>query len=417
MRYSSALSTVSASVILALASGLAGCDGAPDERVDPDVPAADVDTLARGNTAFAVDLLHRVGGDHDNLFFSPYSISAALGMTSAGAAGDTLDAIADTMRFELGQDALHPAFNRVDRDLASRAEVGGDDTRPFQLNVVNALWGAEDMTIEQGFLDLLAAHYGAGLRLLDFYGDPDGSRDVINDWVEAQTGDRIQNLLPEGSVTPDTRMVLTNAIYFNASWATPFTEGATADAPFAVPGAGPVPVPTMVQTAPLGLAAGDGWQAIDLPYDGHQVSMSIIMPDDYPAFEAGLTAGQLDAIIAALRPAGEVNLFLPRFGFETDLPLTRPLQSMGMAIAFGGGADFSRMSPEPLQITDVLHKAFIGIDEAGTEAAAATAVIVGRDSAVGGDPRVVRVDRPFLFVIRDRPTGLVLFLGRVLDPR
>lgn len=410
---------MSTCAILALAAHLAACDGTVqsiEDRVDPQVPAADVTTLAQGNTAFAIDLLHRVGEDHDNLFFSPYSISSALGMTSGGAANATLDAIADTMHFGLEQARLHPAFNRVDLDLASRAEVG-DDTRPFQLNVVNALWGARDMTIEQPFLDLMAQQYGAGLRLLDFYEDADGSRDTINDWVEAQTNDRIQNLLPAGSITADTRMVLTNAIYFNASWATPFMEGATAPAPFAVPGEGRVNVDTMAQTAPLGLARGDGWLAVDLPYDGHQVSMSIIMPDDYAAFEAGLTAGQLDAVLAALRPADEVSLFLPRFGFETDLPLTQPLQSMGMAVAFSGGADFSRMSPEDLQITDVLHKAFVGIDEAGTEAAAATAVIVGRDSAVGGEPRVVRVDRPFLFVIRDRPTGMILFLGRVVDPR
>lgn len=417
MHRSTARSALSALSILGLTAALTACDGQQvqsiNDRIDPEVPAGHIAEVSAGNAAFAVDLLHRVGGDHDNLFYSPYSISAALGMTSAGARGETLDAIADTMHF-VDQQRLHPALNRIDLDLASRAEEARGNTRPFRLNVANALWGQEDFAFHQSFLDLLAEHYGAGLRLLDFRADAEASRQTINRWVEDQTEDRIRDLLPEGSVTAATRLVLTNAIYFSAAWATPFDEAQTRPAPFNLRDGDQVDVPTMHQTTDLSYGEGEGWQAVQLPYDGFALDMTIIVPEDLAAFEAGLTGPRLQGVLDGL---GHflVDLALPKFEFTTDLPLTNPLRAMGMDVAFGDSADFSGMADAGLQITDVLHKAFVGIDESGTEAAAATAVLIG-ETAVP-ELREFAVDRPFLFVIRDRPTGMILFMGRVVDPR
>lgn len=386
---------------------------------NPDVPAADLDALVEGNTAFALELYQALRAQHSgNLFYSPFSISQALAMTRAGARGETEDAIAEAMHFGLEPARFHPANNALDLALAKLSEPLPDepDASPLTLNVVNALWGSQDKAFEADFLDTLAVNYGAGMHRLDFKGDPNGSRETINDWVEGETNDRIKDLLPDGSITPSTALVLTNAIFFKASWATQFEENGTQDAAFTLADGEAVDVPTMHVSDHFRFSDKEGYTAVRLPYVGHATSMIVIAPKgDLSTFEDGLDGATLDAIVGDLE-GGMLELSFPKFTFESDVPLTQTLQDMGMKIAFGGEADFSGIDgTRSLAITDVLHKAFVGVDEEGTEAAAAAAVVVGETSVPVFEP--IAIDRPFVFLIRDETTGSLLFLGRVMDPR
>ncbi len=385
----------------------------------PDVPASDATDLVAGNSDFAFDLYQVLRDEPGNLFYSPYSISLALAMTYAGARGETERQMADTLNFALPQDSLHPAFNQLDLELASRGEgAAGKDGKGFRLNIVNAIWGQEGFEFLDEFLDTLAENYGAGLRILDYINEPEESRVIINDWVEDQTEGRIEDLIPEGVIDDLTRLVLTNAIFFNAAWIDPFPEG-TVDAPFHLLDGGEVLAPMMSQqTSAFGYGKGDGYQAVELPYDGRELSMVILLPDSgrFEEFESSLDRGVLNTVTEALAYRFDVALTMPKFEFESDFGLSKTLSDMGMPVAFAPGqADFTGMNGEGrLFIQDVVHKAFVSVDEAGTEAAAATAVIVGIESV---RERVeVNVDRPFLFLIRDIETGAILFLGRVLDP-
>jgi serpin B len=383
-------------------------------NLSPQVADADYAALVAGDTAFAVDLLHQVGGADGNLFFSPHSISQALAMTYAGAAGTTATQMADALHFTLPPATLHAAMDRLDLELASRATAATSDTRPFQLHVANAIWGQDGAPFQAPFLDTLAVNYGAGLHVVDYAHAAETARGTINDWVAARTNDKILDLLPVGSVDAGTRLVLTNAIYFSAAWAHPFEASATADGAFTTTG-GPVAVPMLHEVAELSYGAGDGYQAAEIPYDGEQLSMVVIVPDALASFQAALTPDKLAAVLHALSTAS-VTLTLPKFRFTAPLSLAPALQALGMVDAFGPAADFSGIDgARDLQITGVLHKGFVGIDEAGTEAAAATAVVVGTTSVP--EPHTLVVDRPFLFAIRDRPTGAILFVGRVVDPR
>lgn len=386
---------------------------------NPDVPAADLELLVEGNTAFALDLYQALRPDHaGNLFYSPFSISQALALTRAGARGETEDAIAATLHFDLEPDRFHPANNALDLALAKLSEPLDDPDAgdPLALNIVNALWGAQDKAFEAEFLDTLAVNYGAGMHRLDFKGDPEGSRETINTWVEGETNDRIKDLLPQGSISPSTALVLTNAIFFKASWATQFAENGTQNAPFTLADGEAVDVPMMHVSEGFSFADNADYSAVRLPYAGHQTSMVVIAPKgDFGSFEDTLDSAQLDTIIGSLE-SGMLELSFPKFTFESDVPLTQTLQDMGMGIAFSGSADFSGIDgTRSLAITDVLHKAFVAVDEEGTEAAAATAVVVGETSVPTFEP--LAIDRPFLFLVRDDTTGSVLFIGRVMDPR
>ncbi len=388
-----------------------------ERDTSPQVTGADLDALVAGNSQFALDLYASLAPEEGNLFFSPHSISVALAMTLAGAEGNTEAEMAQALSFGLPEPDLHAAFNALDLELASRA-AGTEESDGFQLNVVNAIWGQEGFGFEQPFLDLLAVHYDAGLRILDFFTDPEGARQQINDWIAAQTADRIQDLLPPGSITGDTRLVLTNAIYFNAAWETAFEEEETADGAFALLDGGLVTVPMMhAGTVPGWHAEGDGWALAELPYDDVPMSMVLVVPDfgRFAEIEAGFDAAFLDGALAAAT-GKDLDLTMPSFEFDHDIDLVPLLQSLGMVDAFVPGvADFTGISADAqLFVSDVLHKAFVSVNEAGTEAAAATAVVVG-DTGVP-ESATVLVDRPFLFVIRDQPTGAILFAGRVVDP-
>jgi serpin B len=386
----------------------------------PDVAAPDLEDLVRGNSEFAFDLyqhLRQEKGD-GNLFYSPFSISLALAMTYAGARGETERQMTDTLHFRLPQERLHPALNGLDLELASRGEGGaGKDGEGFRLNIVNATWGQEGYEFLPGFLDTLAENYGAGLRLLDFADDPEAARRAINDWVSEQTEGRIEDLLPQGVIDALTRLVLTNAIYFNAAWATPFESGSTADGAFHLLDGSEVTVPMMHQTESFGYAEGEGYQAVELPYDGQELSMVILLPEagEFEPFERSLDAGRVNGILEDLAHR-QVALSMPKFEFESEFGLAKTLVAMGMSDAFTGAADFSGMTgTRELFISDVVHKAFVTVDEAGTEAAAATAVVM-KLLAVAEEPVEVAVDHPFIFLIRDIETGTILFVGRVTDP-
>jgi len=418
--------------VLVLAVLMTGCAGpgrgnvlqSDKSRLAPDAPATEVDELVSGNSAFAFDLYRALRAQPGNLFYSPYSVSLALAMTYAGARGETERQMAETLHFDVlaapgAQPALHTAWNALDVELARRGQgFQVDEGQGFQLHIANSLWGQKGYAFLAEFLDLLAERYGAGMRLLDFGSAPEEARVAINDWVSEQTQGRIEDLIPPGLITPLTRLVLANAIYFNASWDHPFQEDLTGDGPFHLLDGGQVAVPMMRQTEDLAYAEGDGVQAVELPYLGGEVSMVLLLPEAgrFEAFEEALDAGRVDALLETLSRR-RVALTMPRFEFESSMELSETLGQMGMSDAFGEGvADFSGMDGTPnLFISAVVHKAFVAVDEAGTEAAAATAAIVG-ERAMPEEPVEMTVDRPFVFLIRDRLSGSVLFVGRVVDP-
>jgi serpin B len=339
-------------------------------------------------------------------------------MTYAGAKGETATQMADTLHYDLSQTALHPAFNSLALELASRGQgAQGKDEKGFRLNIVNEIWGQKDYKFISSFLDLLAENYGAGLRVLDFIKDPNASRITINDWVSEQTEGRIKDLIPEGVITPLTRLVLTNAVYFNAAWREKFEESATQNGQFHLVNGTEVTAPMMRKTDSYGYVKSGNVVGVELPYDGNELSMVILTntAGTFTDFEKGLTFSKVNELIDGIQYS-EVRLTMPKFEFESKFGLKETLQSMGMVLPFQDNADFTGISTQSdLHIDDVIHKAFISVDEAGTEAAAATAVIVGTTS-MPVEQAVVTLDQPFVFLIRDIQTGVIIFIGRVMNP-
>lgn len=389
-----------------------------------DVSASELASLVSGNTEFALDLYRALAeGNKENLFFSPYSISLALAMTYAGARGETAAQMAQALHFALPQERLHPAFWALSWALAEEGEEApSPEGRPFKLRVANALWGQEGHPFLPEFLELLVQNYGAGLERVDFAVDPEKARLTINAWVEEKTEGKIRELLEPGDVHRLTRLVLTNAIYFNAAWHYPFDERLTSPAPFHLLDGSQVLVPMMHRTELFAYAEGVDYQAVELPYRGRDglpssFSMVIVLPKpgQFPAFEGALTLEKLCSILGELAPK-TVALALPKFRFRTKFRLREALSALGMPLAFSPQADFSGMDgARDLFIDNVIHEAFVAVDEAGTEAAAATAVVMRLTAAPFG-PVEMKVDRPFLFLIRERETGAILFLGRVMNP-
>ena len=392
----------------------------------PGATEADIANLARGNAAFAFDLYRSLAQGEADLFYSPYSVSLALAMTYAGAKGETERQMADTLRFHLPQERLHPAFNALDLALASRgAGVAGQDDGGFQLNIANSVWGQAGHEFLMAFLDVLAEQYGSEVRRADFRRAPEEARVRINDWVAGETEGRIEDLIPPDAIGPATRMVLANAIYFNAAWQLPFDERATSPGTFHPLGGGEIEAPMMRQEGRFGYARGDGHQAVELLYDDGEMSMDILFPDEgrFREFEESLDASVVDGILEDLETR-RVLLAMPKFEVKASFSLADALEAMGMPNAFDErAADFSGMDgnsclagdAECLLVTDVVHQAFVSVDEAGTEAAATTAVIVGTKSVDPAEPVSLTIDRPFIFLVRDLATGAVLFVGRVSE--
>jgi serpin B len=375
---------------------------------------ADKAAVVRGNTAFALDLYGRLRTKDGNLFCSPYSISTALAMTYAGARGRTAEQMAKVLHFPVGQDRLHPACAALVRDTSA-------GSKDYQLRVANSLWGQKGHPFLKDFLSLTREHYGAGLQEVDYVGDTEAARRAINAWVQKQTQDKIKDLLRPGVLTRLTRLVLTNAIFFQGNWQSPFPKGATRDQPFFVTPANKPAVPLMCQQGRFSHLDGGTFQAAELPYQGKDLSMVLLLPkkvDGLAELEKSLTAANLDAWLKKMRPR-EVQVFLPRFKTTGQFRLNADLAALGMPDAFRRGvADFSGMDGESgrLYIHAVVHKGFVEVTESGTTAAAATAVVPGDPQA---PPPAVdfRADHPFVFLIRDNRSGSVLFLGRLVDPR
>jgi serpin B len=280
--------------------------------------------------------------------------------------------------------------------------------------VVNQAWGQNNFEFRTEYLDTLAVHYGSGLYLLDFVTQQEQSAHIINDWVREQTEDKIQDLIEPSLITPETRLVLTNAVYFNAAWAVPFEAADTASENFTTLAGHTIQIPTMQQVAQLRYADTESWQAVELPYDGDELAMVIVLPKEgaLGSIEGNL-ASVLDEAVAQLSDH-MVTLSMPKFQFEFQQSLKEPLINLGMTDAFDG-ADFSGINESvPLKIQDVIHQSFVSVDEAGTEAAAATAVILGLRSAP--ESAEIHLNRPFIFAIRDNATGAIVFLGRLADP-
>jgi len=371
------------------------------------VYAAVQSELVNSNTRFALDLYRTLCRGDGNAFFSPYSISLALAMTYAGARDNTAIEMAETLHFTLQQDRLHPAFNALGERLLGRDEN-------INLTIANALWGQAGYPFLPDFLAVLDTGYDAGLRRADFIGAPEGARRDINDWVNDATEGKIEDLMKPGSVTPDTRLVLANAIYFKGTWKVQFDAKKTEFAPFYRLDGSQVKVPMMRMKERFPYTEGRDFQAIELPYTGDTLSMVICLPREgmFEDFEADLSVERLDAILAQLC-SEKVQLAMPRFELTSEFSLGDTLAQLGMPDAFQlGAADFSGMDgTRDLFIGHIAHKAFISVNEEGTEAAAATGV-----SMTLSIPAMMTIDRPFVFLIRDIETGTILFIGRVMDP-
>ena len=384
-------------------------------KVDPAQAKEDRPALVASNGRFACDLFGRIRQAEGNIVFSPYSISTALAMTRAGARGITADEMDKVLHFDLSQERLHRAAGGLVRELNG----AGDDTkRKYALSVSNALWGQKGYNFREEFLSLTRDRYDAGLVQLDFIHDREESRKTINTAVEKQTHDKIKELLKSGHITPATRLVLTNAIYFKSEWESKFSTSATKDQSFQLTADKKVNVPMMSQTSQFNYWEDESLQLLELLYVGKDLSMLLLLPrkvDGLGEVEKELTQEKLIGWTGKMKKAS-VTVSLPKFKVTGEFALAETLAKMGMETAFDcNRADFSGMTTsDRLWIQHVVHQAFVDVNEEGTEAAAATAVVIGLSMPPPGP--VVKADHPFLFLIRDNRSGSLLFLGRVADP-
>ncbi|MFQ5799481.1 MAG: serpin family protein [Bacteroidota bacterium] len=387
------------------------------ERVAASLDVKELEAVVKGNAVFALALYGELKEAEGNLFFSPYSISTALAMTYAGARGNTERQMARTLHFTLGQERLHPAFCSLEAGLNAVQEKGH-----IQLSAANALWPQKGYAFLEEFLVLTEKYYGVLITPVDYREATEAARRKINVWVEEKTENKIKDLIPPGILDDLTRLVLVNAIYFKGNWASQFQKTLTKEAPFWVTPTKKIKVPMMTQQQKFRYAESDSLQILELPYVGNDLSMVVLLPrkvDGLAELEDALTVESLEKWTRGLNER-EVQVLLPRFKMDSQFGLNKTLASMGMIDAFDQDkADFSGMDGRKqwLYISAVIHKAFVDVNEEGTEAAAATAVVMGaRGLGVPKPPLIFRADHPFVFLIRDNHTGSILFLGRVVNP-
>ncbi|MBK6647634.1 MAG: serpin family protein [Anaerolineales bacterium] len=409
------------SILLAACGGGGSAGLAESSRArenTPNVDKADIDSLVDGNNAFGLDLYQSLRNRDENLILSPFSISLALAMTYSGARGETETQMADTLNFT-GRERTHPAFNALDLALEAQGIILDKEQEPMQLDIANAVFAEQTFAFLPDFLDTLSVNYGAGIRLMDFANNPDPSRKEINQWVSDETKDKINDLLPENAVTTNTKMVLVNAIYFKADWLSPFDANDTYDGTFTLLDGSEVTAPMMGQRMYIPYYVGEGYAAAELPYAGDSAVMTLLVPDAgrFEEIESQLNGAMFREMLANLAPA-DVTLRMPKFEYESSFMLSDTLAAMGMPFAFDENrADFSGMTDQQaLYIGNVIHKAFVAVDEEGTEAAAATAVIMEGTSAMMPENEL-HIDRPFIYFIRDLESGQILFIGRVVNPQ
>ncbi|MGA2323343.1 MAG: serpin family protein [Sedimentisphaerales bacterium] len=389
---------------------LAGMTNSVKAAIDPNQQ-----TVVAGNNKFAFELYGKLESQQGNLFLSPYSISTALAMTSAGARGQTEKQMAETLCFApMKNEQFHKIFGEVIGQLNASGKKGG-----YELVVANALWGQKDYKFLPEFLTLVRENYGGDLQQVDFVKQTEPARKIINAWVENKTKDKIKELIKPGMLDSTTRLVLTNAIYFKGKWANQFAPVLTKDSPFILLGGEKVNVPMMNQTEKFGYREVNNIQVLEMPYVNNDLSMVVLLPkklDGISELEKDLNNDNLVRWIDDLHKR-KVQVFLPKFKMTSEFELARVLGAMGMPIAFSDKADFSGMNGNyELSISAVVHKAYVDVNEEGTEAAAATGVGVIATS-IEAPPPVFKADHPFIFLIRDNQTGSILFMGRTANPK
>jgi len=399
-------------ILLVTMRTVAGLSGADEQAAKQ---KTDVEIVVQSNNAFALELYAKLRDEKGNLFFSPFSISTALAMTYAGARGQTERQMAEVLQFSLPAEKLHPTFGAVLKDLNARGEKGS-----YELSVANALWGQKGYGFLKEFIELVETSYGGKLNEVDFAAAAEDARQTINTWVENETNGKIKDLIPEGVLDSLTRLVLTNAIYFKGNWASKFKEEDTKDAPFTMLNGEKIDVAMMNQTAEFNYMETADFQGLEMPYVDNELSMIILLPkqnDRLIALEESLTLNNLSNWLAKLSKR-KVIVSVPKFTMTCQFMLADILKSMGMTDAFSGGADFSGMTGRrDFFISAVIHKAFVEVNEEGTEAAAATAVVMKLTAVPSEVIPVFRADHPFLFLIRDNSSGSILFIGRVMNPK
>lgn len=388
----------------------------------PSVDEQDLKKFSDGQKTFCLDLYGKLAETEEgNICISPFSISMALAMAYAGAGGTTASEMAEVLHYDMpGPEKIHNTFNCVDQQLASRGFLAsGREGKGFKLSINNSLWSEVTFEIKSQFLDLLAINYGAGINALDFINKPEPSRIFINKWVSEKTEEKIKELIPHGVIDSDTRLVLTNTVYFDAAWDEKFNPELTLKNPFYTSNSDSFPfeVPSMHMQHLYKYFENEYFQMVELPYDGGEMSMVLILPksEELEVVESKLTLNVLSDALSGLSLQG-VNLQLPKFNFKYGtISLKQQLMELGIQSAFCT-ADFSGISDEKISIGDVLHQTFVAVDEDGTTAAAATAVVFVESSYLE-TMKDFTINKPFLFMIRDIPTDCIIFMGRVVDPR
>ncbi len=377
---------------------------------------SEVRNLVKGNNEFSLDLYSRLKETKGNLFFSPYSISTVLAMAYAGARGNTRQEMARVLRFPLNAEKLDQTYQQLQAHLKNIEGKGN-----VQLNIANAIWCQKGEKFLTSFLDTLDRYYQSGLHLVDFRSYPERVREFINSWVEKQTKNQIKDLIPKGVLNPLSRLVLTNAIYFKGKWSSEFEKSNTRPNRFFESKDKWTEVPLMYQQSKFRMIEFEKFKAIELPYVGNELSMIIFLPKKYDGleeFESTINPETYRSWLLSLQssPKIKVRVYLPKFKMTSQFSLSKQLQAMGMKSAFAD-ADFSGMNGKRnLFLSSVIHKAFIDVNEEGTEAAAATGAVVSLTSAMPRPIPVFRADHPFLFMIQDNSTGSILFMGRVINP-
>jgi serpin B len=378
--------------------------------------APDTGAAAQAVNAFAVDVYKKIRQPNGNLIFSPYSVSTCLSMAYAGARGRTESQMAKALHFSLQQGQMNVALGALNSQILA---AGKDKT--VELNVANALWLEKSFPLLQFYLKTVQADYQGGIKQLDFLHGPDAARNTINKWVEEQTKDKIKDLLAPEMVGSDTRLVLTNAIYFKGTWQTVFMKSATQEQPFTLLDGTEIRTPMMWRTSGYGYWEKEDLQALEMPYKGRDLSMMVLLPSKrtrFEDFERSITPEKLKQWVGSFVER-EVKVILPKFKITSQCRLRKPLTGLGMTDAFSAGADFSAItSKKPFFIGEAVHKAFVEVNEEGTEAAAATAILAPRSKPPTELPAIpiFRADHPFLFLILHKPSNCILFMGRVTKP-
>lgn len=374
----------------------------------------DVASIVDGNNRFAVDLYQHLSQTKGNLFFSPYSLSTALAMTYAGAAGKTAEEMAQLLHFRLPSTAIHDAFSQLANLIFSEKYPG------YKLKIANRLWGEKNYGFLPSFMRLTEEYYGAALAEVDFQNQPNQARETINRWVAQVTEENIQDLIAEGVLTNSTRLVLTNAIYFEGNWLSPFGGENTEESLFTTESGQQVTVPMMYQKNRFWYGSYDGVKVLRLFYVDYKLSMVIFLPDTrekLTQLEQNLSQEKLQSLLDCAEQEYMVELWLPRFKLNAEFDLKETLSQMGMATAFSSeAANFAGMndSPQDLYLSTVVHKAFLNVNEAGTEAGGASGVIAASRSTA--PETTFRADRPFIFLIQDSESDSILFIGRLMNP-